>query len=258
MTKRRMTWVGPVLLGVGLVSWPACGGGDDDDASGSGSAPGGATVATGGADVATGGADVATGGADVATGGANVATGGAPAGGTGAASTTGGAPPTGGAGGCEGGPLAASLPDCEIEVPAATGDYHQDCVNVINAWRWQCQCLPPLERWAEAESCADQMAQYDYEANEAHAAFRARLCDPGGRGQCECPGWGSPESITHPRETNWGGGESCLEMMWHEVDNPAGEQGHYEAMSSSSHARVACGIYEAPDGDVWAVQNYDR
>ena len=24
------------------------------------------------------------------------------------------------------------------------GDYHQDCVDVINAWRWQCHCLPPL------------------------------------------------------------------------------------------------------------------
>lgn len=52
--------------------------------------------------------------------------------------------------------------------------------------------------------------------------------------------------------------ESCLEMMWHEVDNPAGEQGHYEAMSSTSYTRVACGIHVGPDGDVWAVQNYDR
>jgi hypothetical protein len=204
-------------------------------------------VPTGG--VPTGG--VPTGGVPPETGG--LATGGDP--GTGGDPTGG----TGGAGDCDEGPLATSLPNCEIEVPPATGDYHQDCVDVINAWRWQCHCLPPLERWTEGEACADEMAEYDYGVQSAHAGFIADVCEPGGRGQCECPGWGSAESITHPQESGWGGErESCLEMMWHEVDNPAGEQGHYEAMSSTSHSRVACGIYVAPDGEVWAVQNYDR
>jgi hypothetical protein len=136
----------------------------------------------------------------------------------------------------------------------STGDYHQDCVNEINQFRWQCQCLPPLERWPEGEACADQMAQYDYQNNVAHGGFMANLCDPSGSAQCECPGWGSVESITQGTSRM----ESCLAMMWHEVDNPGGEQGHYEAMSSTRYTAVACGIYEGPDGDVWAVQNYTR
>jgi hypothetical protein len=46
--------------------------------------------------------------------------------------------------------------------------------------------------------------------------------------------------------------------MWSEVDDPTGEQGHYEAMSSTSHTMVACSIYEGPDGEVYSVQNYSR
>ena len=80
------------------------------------------------------------------------------------------------------------------------------------------------------------------------------LCDPSGTAQCECPGWNSVESITQGTSRM----ESCLAMMWHEVDNPGGEQGHYEAMSSTRYTAVACGIYEGPGGEVWAVQNYTR
>ena len=32
-------------------------------------------------------------------------------------------------------------------------------------------------------------------------------------------------------------------MMWHEVDNPGGEQGHYEAMSSTRYTMVARGFF---------------
>jgi hypothetical protein len=185
----------------------------------------------------------------MATGGTQ-STGGAP--GTGGSANTGGAPATGGVTGCDGGPLSTSVAACEITAPPSTGDYHADCVTEINYIRQACQCLPPLERRTDAEACADQMAQYDYENNAAHGGFKARLCTPGGTGQCECPGWDSVESIT--QGTRWN--EACLAMMWHEVDNPAGEQGHYELMSSQQHTAVACGIYVGPDGQVWAVQNY--
>jgi hypothetical protein len=47
-------------------------------------------------------------------------------------------------------------------------------------------------------------------------------------------------------------------MMWSEVDNPSGEQGHYLAMSGQEYTRVACGLYQTPEGDVWSVQNYSR
>ena len=303
MTVRRGLCRGTMVLVAGLGTLLACsggGGGSDDgeDATGGTSAVQPGTGGAGGSDpLVTGGSGgggaPATGG-DVGSGatattGGVMPTGGAPATGgvdmTGGLPATGGTAPTGGVatggdatggdatggdatGGteaCESGPLETSLPDCAIDMPAATGDYHQDCVDVINAWRWQCQCLPPLERWPEGEACADEMAQYDYEVNvgatviEPHAGFIASICSPSGSGQCECPAWGSIESITQPREGGFGGmRESCLEMMWHEVDNPAGEQGHYEAMSSTRYAQVACGIYQGPDGDVWAVQNYSR
>lgn len=203
----------------------------------------GGLAATGG--VPSTGGDIGTGGVPI-TGGA---TGGDPS--TGGVST-GGSPTTGGGAGCENGPLAASLPNCEIKPPAGTGDYHADCVAEVNRIRWECQCLPPLERRADGEACADQMAQYDYENNVPHGGMQTRLCTPAGWGQCECPGWDSAESIT--QGTNFY--ESCLAAMWHEVDNPAGEQGHYEAMSSQEFTGVACGIYIAPDGEVWALQNY--
>ncbi len=51
--------------------------------------------------------------------------------------------------------------------------------------------------------------------------------------------------------------ESCLAMMWHEVDTPSGEQGHYVAMSSTTHTRVACGISTSAT-NVWALQNFSR
>jgi len=169
-------------------------------------------------------------------------------------SSLGGAMGLGGGGACDSGPLAESVANCVIEPPASTGDYHQDCVNTVNKIRWDCQCLPPLERWTEGEACADQMAEYDYNDGGAHAGFRAGICDPSGTAQCECPGWGSVESITQGTQRM----ESCLAMMWHEVDNPSGEQGHYQAMSNTRYTAVACGIYEGSNGQVWALQNYTR
>lgn len=91
------------------------------------------------------------------------------------------------------------------------------------------------------------------EVGTAHAGFMSGVCTPGGTARCDCPGWGSVESIIVNHHFN-----PCLTMMWHEVDNPAGEQGHYEAMSNSQYMRVACGVNTTPDGEVWAVQDYSR
>ena len=52
--------------------------------------------------------------------------------------------------------------------------------------------------------------------------------------------------------------QACLMMMWHEVDDPGGEQGHYDTMSSLDFTGVACGVYETPEGGVRALQNYFR
>lgn len=154
---------------------------------------------------------------------------------------------------CSGGPRTTSIAKCVVVPPPSTGDYHQDCVDTINKIRWDCMCLPPLARWTEAEACADQMAVYDAGQASAHAGFIAKLCTPSGTAQCECPGWGSVASITQGATRQ----ESCLAMMWHEVDTPSGEQGHYKAMSNTTYTRVACGI-NASATNVWAVQNYSR
>jgi hypothetical protein len=241
----------------------ACGGdGNPTGAGGSGGANTGGAAPNGGAN-GTGGV-LGTGGATgvggrTRTGGA-IGTGGMPntggslsTGGTGTSATGGGGSTGTGGSDCSGGPLATSIAKCVIAAPPSTGDYHQDCVNTINKIRLDCMCLPPLARWPEGEACADQMAEYDTGQNSAHAGFIARLCTPSGSAQCECPGWGSVSSITQGTSRM----ESCLAMMWHEVDNPSGEQGHYQAMSSKTYTKVACGINSSAT-NVWAVQNYSR
>ncbi|MGE0785089.1 MAG: CAP domain-containing protein [Sandaracinaceae bacterium] len=148
---------------------------------------------------------------------------------------------------CAGGPLGAPVAGCRPAVLPSTGDVVQDCVNRINQLRAECQCLPPLERWNEGESCGDQQAQYDSEMMRAHGGFSDRICSPSGRGQNECPGWGSEAQVI----------SGCLQAMWDEgPGEPFSEHGHYINMTNPAHSRVACGFYTTPSGQVWAVQNF--
>ena len=148
---------------------------------------------------------------------------------------------------CDDGPLDAPLPDCTPTPVPDSGDFYADCVARINQFRWECQCLPPLERWTEGEDCADQQAEYDYGVNEAHAGIQARICENGGNAQNECPGY-SP---------NFGIVDFCLQQMW---DEGPGEDfnahGHYINMSNTSFSQVACGLFTAPNGEIWSVQNF--
>jgi hypothetical protein len=139
------------------------------------------------------------------------------------------------------------VPDCAPESPPTTGDFYQDCVNRINQFRWECQCLPPLERYPEAESCADQHAQYDYEVGQAHAGIRAGICEPGNGSQNECPDYAPRFDII----------DFCLQQMWDEgPGEPYEEHGHYINMSDTGVTRVACGRYVTPEGNIWSVQNF--
>lgn len=143
-------------------------------------------------------------------------------------------------------PLAEPIDGCRPPPMPSTGDPAQDCVNRINQLRAECQCLPPLERWTEGESCATEHAEYD-STRRPHDGFRDGICENGGFGQNECPGWGSiDQTIT-----------GCLQQMW---DEGPGEDfqmhGHYLNMTNPRFDRVACGFYETPDGQVWAVQNF--
>ena len=147
---------------------------------------------------------------------------------------------------CTDGPLDAPIPGCAPTPEPSTGDPAQDCVNRINQLRAACQCLPPLARWVEGESCADQQAAYDAERDDPHAGFRDGICN-GGFGQNECPGWsGGSEAIV----------SGCLQLMW---DEGPGEDfqmhGHYLNMTNPSFSEVACGYADGPDG-LWAVQNF--
>jgi hypothetical protein len=129
-------------------------------------------------------------------------------------------------------------------------------VDRINQFRTECACLEPLERWTEGEDCADQMAEYDAIADDAHAGFQDDICN-GGFGQNECPGWRSEAQII----------EGCLQSMWNEGPPPTDPcngqcfqtHGHFINMTNPDYSRVACGFYTNPSNDeVWAVQNFAR
>lgn len=144
--------------------------------------------------------------------------------------------------GCEGGPLRAPIPGCAPPPPPATGDPHQDCVDRINQLRWECQCLPPLARWSDAEACSDEQSSADQNGGGPHGNFG--MC--GENAQNTCPNWGSQGQII--------GG--CLQSMWDEgPGEPFSEHGHYINMSSLNYSRVACGFAEG-NGGVWSNQNF--
>lgn len=147
---------------------------------------------------------------------------------------------------CSGGPLATPIANCQPAPLASTGDPYADCVTRINQLRWECQCLPGLQRWTEAESCADQHASYD-STRAPHSGFRDDICSPSGWAQNECPGWGSNGHVI----------EGCLQAMWDE--GPGSDfqaHGHYINMSNPSYTMVACGFHETGESRVWSVQNF--
>jgi hypothetical protein len=147
---------------------------------------------------------------------------------------------------CESGPLSAPIPDCMPMPMASTGDPAQDCVNRINQFRWECQCLPPLGRWTEAEACTSMHGEYD-STRSPHDGFRDHICEPMASAENECPGWSSITDTV----------ENCLQAMWDEgPGEPFLEHGHYINMSSTRYTEVSCGFYTTPSGRVWAVQNF--
>jgi hypothetical protein len=152
---------------------------------------------------------------------------------------------------CAGGPLAAPRANCRLAVLPSTGDPAQDCVDRINQFRRECQCLPALQRWTDGEACATRDAMIDQQTMTAHNGFSMRVCATGSA-QNECPGW-----------LGWGSVAAtvsgCLQQMWDEGPGdfygpPA--HGHYLNMSSTRHTRVACGFYTS-GGATTAAQNFE-
>jgi len=211
------------LLGVALGLLLAC---SDDAATsnGAGSDQGGGGQGSGN------GAAPSTGGSPAGTGGDGAAT----------ATSTGGAAP----GICDNGPLAAPIQGCAPGLLPSSGDAHQDCVDRINQLRAECQCLPPLARWTDAEACSDGQSQSDQATNTPHGNFG----DCGESAQNTCPNWGSESDIVN----------GCLQSMWDEgPGEPFSEHGHYINMSNQGYSKVACG-FSASAGGVWSNQNFSQ
>jgi hypothetical protein len=107
----------------------------------------------------------------------------------------------------------------------------------------------------DGEDCANQMAKYDADHNEAHAGSRAKICQPGGS-QNSCPAYGSNAQVVG----------LCMQQMWDEGPPPtpdcSGEcyqtHGHFINMTDPDVTQVACGFYTTAAGKVWAVQNFSR
>jgi hypothetical protein len=156
---------------------------------------------------------------------------------------------SGGSGGSAGSAGSGGSPGCTPNYacrptpPPATGNAHADCVARINQFR-DCVCMPHLERWTEAESCANQQVAYDRARNAPHAGWTGNVCSPKGNGQNECLG---------------GAINGCQQSMFDEGPPPQTpcegacfqEHGHFINMTNRNFRRVACGF----DGS-WSVQNY--
>ncbi len=112
------------------------------------------------------------------------------------------------------------------------------CVSTINQYR-ATKGLPAYARWDAAESCSDGQAKSDGTTKAAHGAFGK--C--GEHAQNECPGWPGPPDAMIPQ---------CLKAMFGE--GPGG--GHYDAIMGKQYTKVSCGFATAPDGQIWAVQNF--
>ncbi len=143
---------------------------------------------------------------------------------------------------CDSGPLALPIANCQPAPLPSTGDDREDCVRRVNQFRWECQCLPPLQRWTAGEACADQQAAHDAQTNSPHNGFSSGICSPRGNAQNECPSWNSWDRVV----------SGCLQQMWDEgPGEPFSAHGHYINMSSNRYTMVACG-----EGGGWFVQNF--
>ncbi len=124
-----------------------------------------------------------------------------------------------------------------------TPDLGQQCVNDVNGHRATLG-LPPLQRWAQTETCAASQARDGAATGQPHGAF-GRCSE---QGQNVCPAWPGPanQMIT-----------PCIQSMWNE--GPGADfaaHGHYLNLSSARFTRVACGFYTAPSGQVSLVQDF--
>ena len=144
---------------------------------------------------------------------------------------------------------------------AASADWRDYCLEVVNAKR-ATEDLPPLKRaTAERESCVEEQAAADMKAGKGHANFGSCNESAQNTGPNVNTTWyGTPEKIV----------DTYVNMMWDDEKKlvTSGERdpnkdsdysyiGHYLNMKNTRYTSLACGIAYSEDGSkAWFNMNF--
>lgn len=144
---------------------------------------------------------------------------------------------------------------------AASADWRDYCLEVVNAKR-ATEDLPPLKRaTAERESCVEEQAAADMKAGKGHANFGSCNESAQNTGPNVNTKWyGTPEKIV----------DTYVNMMWDDEKKlvTSGERdpnksedysyiGHYLNMKNTRYTSLACGIAYSGDGTkAWFNMNF--
>jgi hypothetical protein len=133
---------------------------------------------------------------------------------------------------------------CEEPLPRNSYDEAaQICVDAINMQRASIG-LEPLDRWFEAERCANNQAQ-DHDVPYGNFEY----CFEQAQQQCMSPSTSFEVAA-----------QSCAATWFVNLDNvtPATKFAGEDPMTSSNHSKVACGFFKELDGSGWVVMfDYD-
>ena len=133
-------------------------------------------------------------------------------------------------------PSYATKPDAGTV--GVSGDAAADCVATINTYRLA-HGRKPLFRWTDVDACANGQAATDGVAG----VYRTQLGKCGESAQNECGRYQGPPSAMI---------RNCLSSMY--AEGPGGL--HFDLMMSATFQEVSCGFGVAPDGRIWAVQDF--
>ncbi len=140
---------------------------------------------------------------------------------------------------------AACADERAISVERLNPEYFESaatCVKRINGFRAGLG-LPAYERWDGGEACANSQARHDRATEQQHSQF----------GKCGESAQNACRDYPSIDETI----EQCLQDMWDEgPGSDFSTHGRFTNMSATAYTEVACGFAQAPDGTVWAVQNF--
>lgn len=111
------------------------------------------------------------------------------------------------------------------------------CVNRINELRTQVGS-PPVTRDTKREPCADLQVRHDATTGVAYGHLPP--CAELGQNEC-LPAQGSPATLVL----------SCLQTFFDEGSS----SDRYKNITNPDYKSVACGFFNATDGNVWLLQN---